>query len=412
MTKELLLLLSCVFAAMLGYGITLPVLPFHIDRLAASGGQSSEVAVFHVGAITGVFALAQVISAPLWGRLSDRTGRRLPLLLGLAGNAASLAAFGLASDLPVLYAARVLGGAFSGAILPAATAHITDLTDQRTRGRSLAWVGSAGSLGVVIGPAIGAFLATPETLPTFWPAILKQQGFAAPFLAAAAIVALTCSAAARWLPASSTGARSSDVAVVEESPRGRRVGLGWLLPYAFLAQFGLAVFEGTFALHASAERGLGPRAMGLVFATCGLVMAVTQGTVIAWLFARVAESVLVGTGLAVMALGLVLLMLSRDLAPIVAFVGVFALGTALVTPALASLVSQVTPTRAGAALGWQNASGSLGQAVGPPAGATLLLWTVHAPYLLAAVLLASAAIVWMFQWRGSPAFHDSATRPS
>lgn len=401
MTRELLLLLACAFAAMLGFGITLPVLPYHIDRLAIAGGASRETAVFHVGAITGAFALAQVISAPMWGRLSDRTGRRLPLLLGLAGNAASLAAFGVASSLPALYAARVVGGTFSGAIVPAVTAYVADVTDRRSRGRGLAWVGSAGSLGVVIGPALGAFLTSQKSVPGLSRGSSNADGFATPFLAAAGVVTLTWIVAARWLPAASSARfrtqslRGADVA------DGRLVALVRLLPYAFLVQFGLAVFEGTFALHASAEMGLGPKGMGWVFATCGLVMAVVQGTVIAWLLTRLQEAVLVAAGLFVMGLGLALLMLSRELGPILAFVGLFALGTALVTPAIASLVSKVTTGRAGAALGLQNAAGSLGQAAGPPVGASLLLLNVHAPYVGVAILLVVGAIAWALQSRSS-----------
>lgn len=126
-----------------------------------------------------------------------------------------------------------------------------------------------------------------------------------------------------------------------------------------------------------------------------------QGTVIAWLLTRLQEAVLVAAGLLVMGAGLALLMLSGELGPILAFVGVFALGTALVTPAIASLVSKVTTGRAGAALGLQNAAGSFGQAVGPPVGASLLLLNVHAPYVGVALLLGVAAIAWALQSRSS-----------
>jgi DHA1 family multidrug resistance protein-like MFS transporter len=398
MTGELLLLLASVFAAMLGFGITLPVLPFHIDRLALAEGASPEAAALHVGAITGIFALAQAVSAPLWGRLSDRTGRRLPLVLGLAGNAVSLGVFGLASSLPLLYGSRVLGGTFAGAIVPAVTAYVSDVTDQRSRGRALAWVGSAGSLGIVLGPALGAFLAMPERPSSFMAHTLKLDGFSLPFLAAAFIVAATSLVAARGLPESPGGAKPANQSPAASQPMRASAGLRWLLTYAFLAQFGLALFEGTFALHASAEMGLGPRGMGVVFATCGLVMAGMQATVVAWLFTRVAEPVLVGTGFLVMGVGLALLMLSRELVPVLIYVSVFALGTALVTPSLVSMASKLEGGRTGAALGLQNASGSIGQAVGPPVGAALLPWSVHAPYFLAAVLLAVAAIAWTSRW--------------
>jgi len=127
-------------------------------------------------------------------------------------------------------------------------------------------------------------------------------------------------------------------------------------------------------------------------------MAGMQATVVAWLFTRVAEPVLVGGGFLVMGVGLALLMLSRELVPVLIYVSVFALGTALVTPSLVSMLSKMEGGRTGAALGLQNASGSIGQAVGPPVGAALLPWSVHAPYLLAAVLLVVAAIAWTSRW--------------
>jgi DHA1 family multidrug resistance protein-like MFS transporter len=219
-----------------------------------------------------------------------------------------------------------------------------------------------------------------------------------PFFAAAFIVAATCVVAAKWLPEQTDGVRSANQRAAASHPISASTGLGWLLTYAFLAQFGLALFEGTFALHASAEMGLGPRGMGVVFATCGLVMAGMQATVVVWLFTRVAEPVLVGAGFLVMGVGLALLMLSRELVPVLIYVSVFALGTALVTPSLVSMVSKMEGGRTGAALGLQNASGSIGQAVGPTVGAALLPWSVHAPYLLAAVLLVVAAIAWTSRW--------------
>src|ERR1017187_4181440 len=106
---------------MIGLGITQPVLPFYVERLALGGGASRQAVAMHIGLITGVFALGQLLFAPVRGRLSDRTGGRPLLLIGIAGYAVSQFLFGLATSLWMLDAARILGGIFSSSALPVAT---------------------------------------------------------------------------------------------------------------------------------------------------------------------------------------------------------------------------------------------------------------------------------------------------
>jgi len=76
MKKHLFVLLACLFVVMIGFGVTLPVLPFYVERLALAEGATRRSVVMHVGLLTGVYALMQLIFAPVWGRWSDRIGRR------------------------------------------------------------------------------------------------------------------------------------------------------------------------------------------------------------------------------------------------------------------------------------------------------------------------------------------------
>src|SRR5579863_954575 len=101
--KNLLILLACLFVVMIGLGITQPVLPFYVERLALGEGASRQAVAMHVGVITGVFALGQLLFAPVWGRWSDRMGRRPLLLIGIAGYAVAQVLFGLATSLWLLY---------------------------------------------------------------------------------------------------------------------------------------------------------------------------------------------------------------------------------------------------------------------------------------------------------------------
>ncbi len=109
MSKHLHILLVCLFVVMIGYGLTLTVLPFYIERLALAGGATSQEASAQVGALTGLFALMQFFFAPLWGKWSDRIGRRPLFAIGLGGNAVSNVLFGLGTNMAMLYGARILG---------------------------------------------------------------------------------------------------------------------------------------------------------------------------------------------------------------------------------------------------------------------------------------------------------------
>lgn len=395
MPKRLALLLACVFAATIGFGVTLPVLPFYVERMALARDRESEAVFMQVGLITGAFPFVQVAFAPWWGWVSDRVGRRPALVLGLAGNAVSQMFFGFASNLPLLYAARIVGGAFSAAILPAATAYVTDVTDHQQRGRGMAWIGSAVALGLVLGPTLGIVLSRHPWAPHLRLGTMVLNDFTIPFVAAGLIVLLTAAAAARWLP---------ETRVTRGGFSDRAAPRGWpedavssgplvrLLGYSFLAQFALALFEGTFALHAQRNMGFGPTELGVVFATCGVVMAAAQVTVIAWLFSGTRQSTWIQIGFLLMAAGLSLLMMRQTFALILADVAIVALGGAMLAPSLAALVSERAGDRAGRLLGFQAAANNLGQAAGPIIGVGLLIWNVHAPYVIAVLLLAIATL--------------------
>ncbi|MBU4152978.1 MAG: MFS transporter [Proteobacteria bacterium] len=160
MPKQLLILYLCLYLSMIGYGLSLPVLPYFLQELIKYRGFTPSEISLHVGSVTAIFALMQMIFAPLWGRVSDSTGRRKPiLLLGLTGYAISMALAGISENIGMLYGARMLNGVFSAAVLPMASAYIVDISPEKFRARGLAWHGTAVGLGVVSGPALGALLS-------------------------------------------------------------------------------------------------------------------------------------------------------------------------------------------------------------------------------------------------------------
>ncbi|MDY6909303.1 MAG: MFS transporter [Thermodesulfobacteriota bacterium] len=133
MNRHLFILLICLVVVMKGYGVTLSVLPFHIERMALAEGVTTQGVSVHVGMITGLFALMQFVFAPLWGRLSDRIGRRPVLVIGMLGFASANFLFGLSANLTMLYFSRFFGGSLSAAVLPVSAAFVADLTLESQR---------------------------------------------------------------------------------------------------------------------------------------------------------------------------------------------------------------------------------------------------------------------------------------
>jgi MFS transporter, DHA1 family, multidrug resistance protein len=391
--KRLFVLLACLFVVMIGFGITLPVLPFYVERLAQAEGVTPQAIVMHVTLLTAVYPLGQLVFAPIWGRWSDRTGRRWLLLMGMAGYVIAQILFGLATSLWLLYAARILGGILSSATLPVSAAYVADATTEGERARGMAWLGTATSLGFVVGPALGGLLARRDLHVTARYGHVMIDGFSIPFFAAAGLGAVTLAAAMRWLP-ESLPAHAHRSGGAEPGLRTLVRSLSPLLGLALAAQFALAMFEATFALHAQAVLNYGPAEVGVVFVVCGLVMAVFQVGASGLLAGRVAELTQIGMGFALMGTSLAVLMMPRGMVSILALVGVLALGMALIAPNLAALIStRGGSRRAGTALGAQNAANSLGQASGPLVGGALFIWQMNAPYVLSGGALVAIALV-------------------
>ena len=398
MKKHLSVLLACLFVVMIGFGITLPVLAFYVERLALADGASRRVIVMHVTLLTGVYALMQLVFAPVWGRWSDRIGRRPLILLGIAGYVVAQVMFGLSRSLWLLYASRIVGGILSSATLPAAAAYVVDMTTKDERSRGMAWLGTATSLGVVVGPALGGLLSRRDWHLTGSAWHLKVDGFSTPFFVAAILGLLTLFAALRWLP-ESLPATSGPDALAVNAPTGRPMTwrtlvrtLAPLLLLSFAGQLALAMFEGTFSLFAQARFNYGPADVGYVFVVCGLVMTVLQTGVVGFLAGKVNEMTQIGTGFAAMGAGIALLATAQTRILVLAFVALLSSGMAFIAPNLSALVStRAGARRAGASLGIQGSANSLAQAVGPLLGGVLFLWQQTVPYLAGGTLLVALA---------------------
>jgi len=296
----------------------------------------------------------------------------------------------------LLYAARIVGGMLSSATLPVSAAYVVDMTTKEERGRGMAWLGTAASLGVVVGPALGGLLSRRDWHFNWSAGHFKVDSFSTPFFAAALLGLLTLFAALRWLRESLPKTSTQDINRETRTDwRTLIKNLAPLLALALAGQFALTIFEATFALYAQAKFNYGPAGVGYVFVVCGLVMTVFQAGAVGFLAGKINETIQIGAGFALMGTGIALLATAQTKFFVFAFVALLALGMAFIAPNLAALISKRGgEQQAGASLGIQNAANSLGQAGGPLLGGVLFIWQINAPYLLSgAVLLALALVI-------------------
>ena len=400
MKKHLFVLLACLFVVMIGFGITLPVLPFYVERLALAEGASQQSIVLHVTLLTGVYALMQLIFAPLWGGWSDRIGRRPLILIGIGGYIVAQVMFGLSTSLWLLYAARIVGGILSSATLPVSAAYVADMTTNQERSRGMAWIGTTVSLGVVVGLALGGLLSRQDWHFNWSAGHFRVDSFSVPFFMAAFLGLLTLFAALRWLPESLPGTSMPNTIPAKVAKEDVRTDwrtliktLYPLLVLTLAGQFALTIFEGTFALFAQSKFDFGPAEVGYVFVMCGLVMTVFQAGAVGFLAGKISEMIQIGAGFALMGTGIALLATAKTKFFVFVFVALLSLGMAFIAPNLAALISKRGGERqTGASLGIQNAANSLGQAGGPILGGALFIWQINAPYLFSGAVLLLLAL--------------------
>ena len=157
--SPLVIIFLTVFIDLLGFGIIIPLLPFYAESFGASA--------LMIGLLGTSFSLMQFLFSPIWGRWSDRIGRKPIILVGLMGSCVSYLALALARSLPMVFLARIIGG-IAGANIPTAQAYIADVTTPENRAKGMGMVGAAFGLGFIFGPAIGGVLSRYGASTPMW----------------------------------------------------------------------------------------------------------------------------------------------------------------------------------------------------------------------------------------------------
>jgi DHA1 family tetracycline resistance protein-like MFS transporter len=398
--KRLLNIFIIVFIDLVGFGLILPLLPFYAENYGATP--------FVVGLLTASYAAAQLIGAPILGRLSDRFGRRPILLVSIFGTIVGFLLLGVADPLgrslaanlglnaaPVivafLFISRILDG-LTGGNISVAQAYITDITDTENRAKGLGLIGAAFGLGFIIGPAAGGILST-------W-------GFALPAFVAAGLATINLITVYFWLPESLTAEKRAAAAEQKRPSFSvktlwqaiNRPRVGPLLHIRFFFGLAFATFQTVFPLYAQYQLDLDARQTGFILTYVGLLAAFVQGGAIGVLTKRFNERGLIFSSTIILTVSL----LGWAFTPNVPLLLIVLLplayaGGVLSTVINSALSKSVYPEEIGGTLGLAASLESSTRVVAPSIGGYLLgALGTWAPGVFSALVM---AWVVSFTWR-------------
>lgn len=371
--KILGLLFAVLFLVMIGFSILFPVEPYYIQMFGATSAT--------MGWLMASYSLAQFLFSPLWGRLSDRVGRKPVMMIGLAGYGVSMALFALAQSIPHLFFARSLAGILSSATLPTAMAVISDTTSEDERAKGMGLLGAAFGLGAIFGPFVGG--------------VLGDVAIRLPFFVTAALSLATFLFVGWMLPESLRPEKR--VAALNHVSRIKafQPDTSWLYTIAFLTTFSLAGLETAFPFLAYDRLGSTTRSVGYIFAVMGIAGSIVQGGLVGPIRKRIGEERMIPAGLLISAIALVWIALAPNAVAGAAALSLFAAGHGLIRPANVSLITQRTKVGQGLAIGVYDSMDALGRVLGPIAGGTLYMLRDSLPFLGGAAVTGLACLLFI-----------------
>jgi DHA1 family tetracycline resistance protein-like MFS transporter len=372
--SPLAIIFVTVFIDLLGFGIIIPLLPFYAESFGASA--------FTIGLLNTSFSLMQFLFSPIWGRWSDRIGRKPIILIGLLGSCLSYVTMALAPSLTLLFVARIVGG-IAGANIPTAQAYIADVTTPENRAKGMGMVGAAFGLGFIFGPALGGLLSrySPATPMWFAAALCLANFVAAWFL----------------LPESRRASASTRTLGRMEAFRHamKQPTLLLVLSLYFIVTMAFSAFEATFALFTEAKFGYTTASIGFLFAFIGLILSLIQGVFVGKVVKRVGERRLIPAAIFLISLSIGLIPFVWNVPTLLVALAILAVGMGFNNPSLSSMVSKLShEDDQGGVLGLASSIASLGRVVGPAWGGYLYdAYGMTTPYLAAASVMFTAFIV-------------------
>lgn len=390
---SLLIIFLTVFIDLVGFGIVMPLLPIYSRQFDAGG--------LLIGAIMASFSIMQFLFAPVWGRWSDRIGRRPVLLVSLLGSTISYAIFAVASGqssssaLWWILISRIFAG-ICGANITVASAYMADISDKENRSKRMGLVGMAFGLGFIFGPAIGSFSA-------------NAFGLTGPGWVASAICLLNFLLACFVLKESRKPNISPDST---ELPKATRKGWSAALAHPqirllvglfFIATFCFACFETTLGLLLQDNFAYDQTKIGWFFTFCGFTSAMIQGGLIGRLVKKYGERKLVVASFFVFAAGLMALPVAQSMTVLLISLALFAIGSGMNRPPTFGLISILTDDESqGATLGVAQSAGSLARIFGPFFAGGMYEFGPRVPYWSCAAVALVFGIVALVTLKSRP----------
>src|SRR5687767_11777796 len=374
---KLLVLMATAFLDMVGLLMIIPLLPFYVKSL---GGGGVTILGFHfgigiiVGFIIAAFTLAQLFSAPIWGRLSDRVGRRPVVLIALSASGIAYLIFGFAESLLMLFVSRIVQGAGGGTV-GVIQAYVADTTSPQDRARALGWLSATTNLGVALGPVLGSIAIALGKYDVIPGAGTWRMGQAAPGIIAAGLCLLNIAFASRYLTESRDPAEHQSP---DGQPRRKSREVIWRVishsgePASRLIwtyAIAIGAFQGSFsvlALFLNARFQVTEQTIGYFFMYIGSISVFTRvlllGRMVDWL----GEAKLSRLGLVLLAAGVVGMPLSQNLGMLAIATALIPLGTAFTFPCVTALLSRVINQRErGLYMGMQQTYGGVARIIAP-----------------------------------------------
>lgn len=377
-----ILIFLTVFIDLLGFGIVLPIASRIADDYVTGSEASRKM---QIGILMASYSLCQMVFAPMWGRLSDRVGRRPIILLSLTGSVISYAIFGLSNSFMMLLVGRAFAG-ICGANLTAAQAYIADVTEPEKRTSAMGLIGMAFGMGFALGPVFGAGCSLLGKKIT--PSVPDQMY---PGLTAAAICFINLIWSARSLPESLPRERRGlGLTVSRLAPLRETLGslshrtIGPLVSVFFLSTLAFSNLEVSLGLYTKKEGALllTVEQLYIIFIYVGLVLAVVNGWAVRKMVKFIPESILVIMGTLSMAIALVMFPLVPSMAWIYFTMTILAFGQGICVPALLGLVSQAASAQnQGQTMGITQSASSLARIIGPIFAMTFWMFEGKAKHL-------------------------------
>lgn len=386
--KALPILFAVMFLVYVGFGIIIPVIPFYAEDLGASPTE--------LGLLMAVYSLMQFLFAPMWGRISDRIGRKPVIMIGIFGLAVSFFLMALSTELWMLFAARIIGGFLSAANMPTVMAYAADITSEEDRGKGMGVIGASIGLGFIFGPAIGG--------------IFSKTDLQMPFYIAGTLSLLTFFLVMIVLKESLSKEQRHPKDRKRPGPlkalNGPESVLFFLSLFITLSLSGL---EATFAYFAAEKAGLGTTELGYIFMIMGLAGAIVQGGLVGRLTKRFGEGFVIQIGIFVSAVGFFLILFTKDFVTAAIYLTIFGVGNGIIRPAVSALLTKRSKTGHGSVTGLLSSFDSLGRILGPILGGLLYTISMGLPYISGIFLSAVAFILFRMYTAKTKKMHTAAT---